>query len=89
MIDEIVKEELVATAVDAKIVKPFEIEIMFSFVLSMAQSLNNFKSSLDTLKTFLTDKKFEEFKTIESKLLYEKLLEANESTQECLKLLSS
>lgn len=88
MIEEIIKEEVAATE-EVIAVQPFEVEVMFTFVLSMAQSLNNFKSSLDTLKTFLTDKKFEEFKTIESKLLYEKLLETNESTQECLKILSN
>ena len=87
MIDEIVKEELVATAVDAKIVKPFEIEIMFSFVLSMAQDLEQFESRVIQLEHFLSDERLKEFKSIKNKLLYKKLLSLKNAIEECTKKL--
>lgn len=82
MSDEIVKE-----AVDAKIVKPFEIEIMFSFVLSMAQDLEQFESRVIQLEHFLSDERLKEFKSIKNKLLYKKLLSLKNAIEECTKKL--
>jgi len=87
MSDEIVKEEVVLTAVDAKIVKPFEIEIMFSFVLSMAQDLEQFESRVIQLEHFLSDERLKEFKSIKNKLLYKKLLSLKNAIEECTKKL--
>ena len=87
MSDEIVKEELVLTEVDAKIVKPFEIEIMFSFVLSMAQDLEQFESRVIHLEHFLSDERLKEFKSIKNKLLYKKLLSLKNAIEECTKKL--
>lgn len=87
MSDEIVKEEVVLTSVDAKIVKPFEIEIMFSFVLSMAQDLEQFESRVIQLEHFLSDERLREFKSIKNKLLYKKLLSLKNAIEECTKKL--
>lgn len=87
MSDEIVKEEAVLTEVDAKIVKPFEIEIMFSFVLSMAQDLEQFESRVIQLEHFLSDERLKEFKSIKNKLLYKKLLSLKNAIEECTKKL--
>lgn len=87
MSDEIVKEELVLAEVDAKIVKPFEIEIMFSFVLSMAQDLEQFESRVIQLEHFLSDERLKEFKSIKNKLLYKKLLSLKNAIEECTKKL--
>lgn len=87
MSDEIVKEEVVLTAVDAKIVQPFEIEIMFSFVLSMAQDLEQFESRVIQLEHFLSDERLKEFKSIKNKLLYKKLLSLKNAIEECTKKL--
>lgn len=87
MSDEIVKEEVVLTSVDAKIVKPFEIEIMFSFVLSMAQDLEQFESRVIQLEHFLSDERLKEFKSIKNKLLYKKLLSLKNAIEECTKKL--
>lgn len=87
MSDEIVKEEVVLTEVDAKIVKPFEIEIMFSFVLSMAQDLEQFESRVIQLEHFLSDERLKEFKSIKNKLLYKKLLSLKNAIEECTKKL--
>lgn len=87
MSDEIVKEEVALTSVDAKIVKPFEIEIMFSFVLSMAQDLEQFESRVIQLEHFLSDERLKEFKSIKNKLLYKKLLSLKNAIEECTKKL--
>ena len=87
MSDEIVKEEVVLTAVDAKIVKPFEIETMFSFVLSMAQDLEQFELRVIQLEHFLSDERLKEFKSIKNKLLYKKLLSLKNAIEECTKKL--
>ena len=87
MSDEIVKEEVVLTAVEAKIVQPFEIEIMFSFVLSMAQDLEQFESRVIQLEHFLSDERLKEFKSIKNKLLYKKLLSLKNAIEECTKKL--
>lgn len=87
MSDEIVKEEVVLTEVDAKIVKPFEIETMFSFVLSMAQDLEQFESRVIQLEHFLSDERLKEFKSIKNKLLYKKLLSLKNAIEECTKKL--
>lgn len=87
MSDEIVKEEVVLTSVDAKIVRPFEIEIMFSFVLSMAQDLEQFESRVIQLEHFLSDERLKEFKSIKNKLLYKKLLSLKNAIEECTKKL--
>lgn len=86
MSDEIVKE-VVLTAVDAKIVEPFEIEIMFSFVLSMAQDLEQFELRVIQLEHFLSDERLKEFKSIKNKLLYKKLLSLKNAIEECTKKL--
>lgn len=87
MSDEIVKEEVALTSVDAKIVQPFEIEIMFSFVLSMAQDLEQFESRVIQLEHFLSDERLKEFKSIKNKLLYKKLLSLKNAIEECTKKL--
>ena len=80
MTEEIVKEELVQ-------LQPFEIEVMFTFVLSMAQDLEQFESRVIQLETFLSDERLKEFKSIKNKLLYKKLLSLKNSLEECTKKL--
>lgn len=80
MSDEIVKEEVAQ-------LQPFEIEVMFSFVLSMAQDLEQFESRVIQLEHFLSDERLKEFKSIKNKLLYKKLLSLKNAIEECTKKL--
>lgn len=80
MSDKIVKEEVAQ-------LQPFEIEVMFSFVLSMAQDLEQFESRVIQLEHFLSDERLKEFKSIKNKLLYKKLLSLKNAIEECTKKL--
>lgn len=86
MIEEIIKEEVAATE-EVIAVQPFEIEVMFTFVLSMAQDLEQFESRVIQLEHFLSDERLKEFKSIKNKLLYKKLLSLKNAIEECTKKL--